>query len=182
MKFYKLIDKVLLENNRLFNNNDYNNVLDFKIGPVYHGGGWNGITAPLVRDGSYGTGVYFTDKHEVAKSYATDTTWHMVQGAKSKRKGTYIVEARLKMKNPIVDDSENDWSLMVNSLVKFGWTEERANDKLNKQYERTGNVGNFFRKEAINNGYDGIIHKSKNYSIYVVFSPYDVYVTNVETL
>jgi hypothetical protein len=171
--------KIILENS-FFNNSSSSN---FNIGPVYHGGGWNGTTAPFIRDGSYGTGIYFTDSYNEAKKYATDEDWRDLQSVygKGKRKGTYIVEAFLNINNPLIREDENDYMFILNSLIEFGWSKKKADDKINKQFENTGNIGSFFKKEAIKKGYDGLVHK-KNIDIYVCFNPHQVKVTNVEEL
>ncbi len=160
--------------------NSRSSISDFNIGPVYHGGGWNGINAPLVRDGEYGTGIYFTTSKDHALSY-TKADWKEIQGAKAS-KTQYLIEARLRIKKPIVLEKDVNWP-EHNALVQLGMKPEKAEQALYKVQERTGNTGSIIRKRGESLGYDGILfHRNNDMDYYIVWQPYNVMVTNVEKL
>jgi hypothetical protein len=157
----------------------YNDGGEHIIGPVYHGGGWNGINVPLIRDGEMGTGIYFTNSKERALSY-TNSSWRETQGRKA-GKGKYLVEATLRLTKPIIVPKEKKWPPFY-ALVSLGMKPEKADNILNKHQERTGNTGPAVRKLGESTGHDGlIIHRDSDIE-YVVWQPYNVKVVNVEQL
>lgn len=162
---------------RLFNHQS--NPDDYNIGPVYHGGGWNGINAPLIRDGSLGTGIYFTDDKNRALSY-TEADWKEVQGAKA-GKSQYLVEARIRMTKPVIIPQEAKWP-EFKALVLLGMKPERAENTINRAQERTGYTGSSIRKLGETKGYDGIMRHTSGDIEYVVWYAYHVMVTNVTKL
>ena len=161
---------------KLFGNQS--NPDEYKIGPVYHGGGWSGINAPLVRDGALGTGIYFTNSKERALSY-TESDWKDVQGAKA-GKGQHLIEAMLRLVKPVI--VENTRWPEYKALIQLGMKPERAENTINKAQERTGNTGSSIRKLGESKGYDGIIVHQDNNIEYIVWQPYNVMVTNVQKL
>jgi len=162
---------------RLFNNRS--DINEYNIGPVYHGGGWNGINAPLVRDGELGTGIYFTNSKARALSY-TESSWKESQGAKA-GKHQHLIEARIRIKKPVVLEKGVRWP-EHSALVLLGMKPERAQNALYKVQERTGNTGSIIRRLGQNMGYDGIIfHRDKDIE-YIVWQPYNCMVTDVEKL
>lgn len=156
--------------------NHQSNPSDYNIGPVYHGGGWSGINAPLVRDGELGTGIYFTDSKERALSY-TESSWKETQGAKA-GKSQHLIEAMINMRKPVILEQGVKWPPFA-ALVQLGMKPERADNTINRAYERTGYTGSSIRKLGESKGYDGIIlHHGDNIE-YVVWHPYNIRVTNV---
>jgi hypothetical protein len=158
--------------------NSRSNINDYNIGPVYHGGGWNGMNAPLIRDGEIGTGIYFTDNKERALSY-TKSDWKDVQGSKA-GSSQHLIEARLKMRKPVI--VENPRRPAFRALIQLGMKPERAESTVEKALERTGNVGSVIRKLGESKGYDGIIIHLDNNIEYVVWHTQDVMVTNAQKL
>jgi len=158
--------------------NIQSDINEFNIGPVYHGGGWNGISAPLVRDGALGTGIYFTNTKDRALSY-TQSEWKEVQGNKA-GKAQHLVEAMLRLNNPVVVEN-NRWP-EYKALIQLGMKPERAENTINKTQERTGNTGSVIRKLGETKGYDGIMYHQDNNIEYVVWQPYGIVVTNVQKL
>ncbi len=60
-----------------------------KLGPVYHGGNWDGKTPIKVTGrGALGSGAYFTPIRSVAEKYANDS-------------GGKVIEAYLEIINPL---------------------------------------------------------------------------------
>lgn len=154
------------------------NPAEYTIGPVYHGGGWNGINAPLVRDGEYGTGIYFTTSKDDALSY-TKSDWKEIQGAKAS-KTQYLIEARLRMKKPVVLEKDVRWP-EHDALVQLGMNSEKAKNALYKVQERTGGTGSIIRKLGESLGYDGILfHRNNDTDYYISWQPQNVMVTNVQ--
>ena len=142
----------------------------------YHGGGWSGDSLPLLRDGEFGTGVYFTSDYGVAKHYATDTEWHEIQGGKGKGKRKYIVEVEISFRNPFIVKKTNPNPFNV--AQELGINPER----IEKAFERKGNAGSVIRLKGQNLGYDGMILDYGDQHHYVVWSVSNVKVTNVEEL
>jgi hypothetical protein len=178
IKFKDYFLKEELESTITFFNNR-SDINEYNIGPVYHGGGWNGVNAPLVRDGALGTGIYFTNSKERALSY-TQSDWKEIQGAKA-GKSQHLIEARLRLKNPVV--VENTRWPEYKALIQLGMKPERAENIINKAQERTGNTGSSIKKLGESKGYDGIIvHQDNNNIEYIVWQPYNCMVTNVEKL
>jgi hypothetical protein len=159
--------------------NSRSNINEYNIGPVYHGGGWNGVNAPLIRDGELGTGVYFTDSKERALSY-TQSDWKETQGAKAGKR-QHLIEARIRMRKPIILEKGVRWP-PFSALVQLGMKPERADNTINRAQERTGNTGSCIRTLGEKNGYDGIIFHREGDIEYVVWQPFGVMVTNIEIL
>lgn len=182
--YRRIILKESIENNESDKNfikffNSSSDINEYNIGPVYHGGGWNGIKAPLVRDGEYGTGVYFTTSKEHALSY-TKSDWKEIQGAKAS-KNQYLIEARLRMRNPVIIQKDAKWP-EHNALVQLGMNSEKAENALYKVQERTGYTGSIIKKRGESLGYDGILFHRDDMDYYIVWQPWSVMVTNVEKL
>ena len=148
-------------------------------GMMYHGGGWNGVTAPLIRDGALGTGVYFTSDKSRAVSYANGEN-QTLSGLKKTKK--HIVSAEARLSNPLVIDSPNDWMAASDSLVKLGMSREKANDKVDSMYEKKGNIGSVIRTKGIQNGHDGIIWNRGGDSEIVVWYPNNIRVIDAKSL
>jgi hypothetical protein len=159
--------------------NNRSDINDYNIGPVYHGGGWNGIGMPLVRDGELGTGIYFTDDKKRALSY-TESSWKETQGGKLGKR-QHLIEARIRLKKPIIIQKDVKWPAF-NALVQLGMKPERADKTLNKTQEMTGNTGPSIRKLGLSKGYDGLIFHRDNDIEYVIWQPMSVMVTSIELL
>lgn len=170
----RLIWESFMETN-LFGNRYFHGTPN--IGPVYHGGGWNGISAPLIRDGSFGTGIYFTTSKERAMGYATEEREYKSSSKK------YLVEAMLAVENPIEMNMENgsDFDSSLDVLMKLtGWNRNKAALTIDRQFERTGNLGNILRKKGIEKGYDSLIIHTKFDIEYVLWFTHSIKVINVE--
>lgn len=158
--------------------NSRSDISIYNIGPVYHGGGWNGISVPLIRDGALGTGIYFTDSKARALSY-TESEWKEIQGAKA-GKGQHLIEASISLKNPVVV-KDTRWP-EHKALIQLGMKPEKAENAISKAQERTGNTGSVIRKLGESKGYDGIIIHHDDSIEYVVWQPNNVIVTNIQKL
>jgi hypothetical protein len=164
---------------RRFWNSDNEDSSNYNVGPVYHGGGWNGISMPLIRDGSFGTGIYFTSSKARALSY-TESDWKEIQGAKAGKR-QHLIEARLRLPNPVVVEKGARWPEFA-ALVQLGMNPERAKNAIYRAQERTGNTGSVIRKQGESKGYDGLIIHHDDESEYVVWQSYNVMVVDVEVL
>jgi hypothetical protein len=167
------------EPTHIFWNSGRDDSSTYNIGPVYHGGGWNGINMPLIRDGSFGTGIYFTSSKERALSY-TESDWKEIQGSKAGKR-QHLIEARLRLRNPAVVEKGARWP-EVTALVQMGMKRERAENAINRAQERTGNTGSVIRKQGESKGHDGLIIHHDNEAEYVVWQPFNVMVVDVKVL
>lgn len=150
------------------------------IEPVYHGGGWNGTGSALIRDGAMGTGIYFSNSKEVALWYTTKEG-ETEQGSKKLKK--YLITARLNMKNPLIVNAENEYRASIQCLVMCGYTEKRAMNTVEKQFERLGNLGNVIRKAGIAKNHDGIVwNRPNSQTDYIVWYPNSIEVIDVKNL
>jgi hypothetical protein len=118
---------------------------DFNIGPVYHGGTWDGIKPVKVNGrGALGVGAYFTPNKDIAQNYATES-------------GGKVIETQLRIHNPLkLYNQDNKTHPMVDALVILGMPEEKAARFVEKEEEKYGYVGGQVKKLAQSKGYDAI--------------------------
>lgn len=117
---------------------------DFNIGPVYHGGTWNGISNIKVNGrGALGVGAYFTPIKSVAENYA-------------KESGGQVIETMLRVRNPLKIESGDRSHPMINALVQLGVKESRAISVVEKEEEKHGYMGGQVKKLALDQSYDAI--------------------------
>lgn len=118
----------------------------FNVGPVYHGGTWNGIKAIKVTGrGALGSGAYFTPMKDVAEKYASES-------------GGEVIETYLDIKNPlkIYRDSSNQEHPVIDAMMQLGVSQEKAIAVVEKIEEKYGYVGTQLKTLALAKGYDGI--------------------------
>lgn len=117
---------------------------DFNIGPVYHGGTWDGVKPIRVTGrGALGVGAYFTPIKSVAEQYATES-------------GGKVIETYLRVKNPLKLESGDRSHPMIQALVKLGVPETKAINAVEREEEKYGYMGGQVKKLAIQAGYDAI--------------------------
>jgi hypothetical protein len=148
---------------------------EFKYGPVYHGGYWNGLKSILSRKGELGVGAYFTPSKEEAISYAGNKGGYEGSG------GGYLVESFLDIKNPL--KMEKGWKGYVSVFVELGMDEKKAKNMMEKNNDRSGwLIGNEFKKLGEIKGHDCIFaYLNGDLSEIVIWNPIQqVKVTNVE--
>jgi hypothetical protein len=117
---------------------------DFNIGPVYHGGTWDGVKAIRVSGrGALGVGAYFTPIKDVAEGYARES-------------GGRVIETRLRVRNPLKIESGDRSHPMIAALVQLGVNEEKAVAMVEKEEEKHGYMGGQVKKLALAQGYDAI--------------------------
>jgi hypothetical protein len=119
----------------------------FSIGPVYHGGSWNGIKPIKVTGrGSLGIGAYFTPDRSKAQTYAAEA------------ENGKVIAAYLNINNPLkIFMSGKDFSHpCVQALVLLGMDKDRAIKLVERIEEQKGYMGGEIKKLALEKGYDGI--------------------------
>lgn len=119
---------------------------DFNIGPVYHGGTWDGVKAIKTSGrGALGSGAYFTPIKDVAQGYAAEG-------------GGQLIQTRLRVHNPlkIYTVSQARTHPMVDALVQLGVEQEKAAAFVEKEEERKGYLGTQVKNLAQSKGYDAI--------------------------
>jgi hypothetical protein len=190
-KFDQLVDKLLNEGAFDDNLNDLMNRMhppaepklfghhssteDYKVGPVYHGGGWNGVSMPSIRDGSYGTGVYFTTSKQRAMGYATEEREFKAS------KTRYLVEAMLGFYGKVLEINTKAKEGPQTALMRLtGWDERKAWNSIDKQFEKTGNLGKMLRVKGTAAGFDGLAIHNDTDTEYVVWFPQSIKVIKVE--
>lgn len=120
------------------------------LGPVYHGGKWDGISPIKMDRGALGTGAYFTPSREIALRYATEP-------------GSGVSEAYLNVKNPLKLYSLYDIRIhpCVQALEILGMAKEKAEKLVEKVEEKSGYLGKEISSRAIPQGYDCIFYYHK---------------------
>jgi len=125
---------------------------------VYHGGfDVAGAKKPEFRvskRSGYGSGIYFTPKREYAEKYTRETG-----NAETVENGV-IGEYLLKVEHPLLV-----WSSGYpgDILVRLGWDEERANEYIEREYERYGGIAQVFQRAAQARGFDGLFVLAKRF-------------------
>jgi hypothetical protein len=122
---------------------------DFNIGPVYHGGNWDGIKPiKTTGRGALGVGAYFTPIKNVAEYYTKET-------------GGKLLQTNLQVKNPLKIESGDASHPMVAALVQLGINREKAEMVVEKEEEKHGYMGGQVKNLAIKQGYDAIFQYFK---------------------
>lgn len=136
---------------------------DFNIGPVYHGGTWDGIKLIKVNGrGALGVGAYFTPNQSVAEDYARES-------------GGQVIETMLRVRNPLKIESGDASHPMVNALVQLGMKPGRAEAMVEREEEKHGYMGGQVKKLALDQGYDAIFqYFNGTLREIVIWSPYQV--------
>ena len=121
------------------------------VGPVYHGGKWDGFSPIKMGRGALGTGAYFTPNKELAWRYATES-------------GASVEEVYLDVKNPIKINSYHDTRVhpCVQALEILGMPKEKAMQLVERVEENKGYLGKEISSRAISQGYDGIFYYDNN--------------------
>lgn len=122
----------------------YENDNEFNVGPVYHGGSWDG-TKPIRTSGkgALGVGAYFSPIKTTAERYA-------------KESGGTVTKVMLSIKNPLKIESGDGSHPMVQALVKLGVNNEKAIDLVERIEEEHGYMGSQVKNLALKQGYNGI--------------------------
>lgn len=122
----------------------YENDNEFNVGPVYHGGSWNGLK-PIRTSGkgALGVGAYFSPIKSVAERYANES-------------GGTVTKVMLAIKNPLILESGDGSHPMIQALVKLGIEETKAENVVEKVEEEHGYMGSQIKNLALKQGYDGI--------------------------
>lgn len=119
----------------------------FNVGPVYHGGTWDGSQKAIKVNGrgALGIGAYFTPIKNIADYYA-------------KESGGQVTTAFLNVRNPleIYTDSSNREHPVVAALVSLGMNPEKASAFVEREEEKYGYIGSQLKNLAQSKGYDGI--------------------------
>ena len=115
------------------------------VGPVYHGGKWDGVSPIKMGRGALGTGAYFTPLRHKADMYAKEN------------RGTISI-AFLDIKNPlIIKTSNSNYSHpCVDALIQLGVEPKKAKNLVEKVEEEKGYLGKEISSRAIQQGYDAI--------------------------
>jgi hypothetical protein len=121
------------------------------VGPVYHGGKWDGVSPIKMGRGALGTGAYFTPNKELAWRYATES-------------GAEVREAYLDVKKPIKINSYRDTRVhpCVQALEILGIPKEKAVLLVERVEENKGYLGKEISSRAIPQGYDSIFYYDNN--------------------
>lgn len=120
--------------------------VDFNVGPVYHGGTWDGKNPMRVNGrGALGTGAYFSPDRAYVEKYA-------------KESGGQIIETHLKIHKPleIHMDRTRPEHPCIQALEKLGMKPEKADALVNRVEELKGYMGKEIQSLATKQGYDGI--------------------------
>lgn len=118
---------------------------DFNIGPVYHGGTWDGVKAiKTTGRGALGSGAYFTPIKDVAQGYAAES-------------GGQLIQTRLRVHNPLKIYTDNNRTHpMVDALVQLGVDQAKAEAFVEKEEMKKGYLGTQVKNLAQSKGYDAI--------------------------
>jgi hypothetical protein len=118
---------------------------DFNVGPVYHGGTWDGKSPMRVNGrGALGIGAYFTPIRSKAEGYA-------------KESGGTVVETYLRCPNPLeIHVNHGSEHPCVQALVKLGMNEAKAEKLVERVEEKYGYMGGEIKKLALEQGYTGL--------------------------
>ena len=123
---------------------------------VYHGGFdvLNSRAGAFRRStsGALGAGIYFTPDRSVAEYYAGS------QGGHAETGGGALTEVYLSIQNPLVVDHTQGRDPAIEALVLLGEPRARAEAKVERARERSGDVGKTIETAAVKADYDGIIH------------------------
>lgn len=121
------------------------------LGPVYHGGKWDGVSPIKMGRGALGIGAYFTPNKELALRYATES-------------GSGVSEVYLDVKNPIKINSFSDTRVhpCVQALEILGMPKENAVKLVERVEENKGYLGKEISSRAIPQGYDSIFYYHKD--------------------
>jgi len=123
---------------------------------VYHGGFdvLNSRAGAFRRSasGALGAGIYFTPDRSVAEYYAGS------QGGHAETGGGALTEVYLSIQNPLVVDHTRGYDPAIEALVLLGEPRARAEAKVERARERSGDVGKTIETAAVKADYDGIIH------------------------
>lgn len=116
----------------------------FDLGPVYHGGRWDGKRRMRVGGrGALGIGAYFTPIRSFAEEYA-------------KESGGTVTETYLRIKNPLRLDSGDGTHPLIVGFIKLGMDPQKAEKLVERQEEQYGYIGSQLKNLALQKGYDGI--------------------------
>ena len=118
---------------------------DYNIGPVYHGGSWDGVKSiKTTGRGALGVGAYFTPIKSLAQGYADEA-------------GGKVVETFLRVHNPLKIYTENHQTHpMVDALVQLGMDRTKAEVFVEKEEMKKGYLGSQVKNLAQAKGYDAI--------------------------
>ena len=123
------------------------------IGPVYHGGRWDGTTPIKTNElGSLGVGAYFSPELETAKMYAKESGVN------------FITESYLNLQNPLKIFSKIPFTShpCVDALVLLGMDVAKASKTVEQVEERNGYLGKQIMQRALAQGYDGLFQYKNN--------------------
>lgn len=122
----------------------------FNVGPVYHGGTWNGKVPPKVTGrGALGSGAYFTPIKSVAETYARES-------------GGKVTETFLKVRKPFELKMEKQGPLghyphpCILALEQLGMPKVKAEKLVDRVEEQKGYMGTEISKLATQQGYDAL--------------------------
>ena len=124
-----------------------------KLGPVYHGGAWDGSKQIKTNGrGALGQGAYFTPDMKIAEQYAKESGM------------PYVVEAFLHIMNPLVIHTNTGEMShpCVDALVQLGVDKDKSVAMVEKIEDQYGYVGKQISSRAIPQGYDGILQYFNN--------------------
>lgn len=120
-------------------------VLENNLGPIYHGGKWDGKTPIKMSRGALGYGAYFTPSLEIAEYYA-------------KQNAGVVTQVNIDIRNPLViklNNSKPEHPCVL-ALKLLGMPEKNAEKLVEKVEEMKGYMGKEISTRAIAAGYDGI--------------------------
>jgi hypothetical protein len=124
-----------------------------KLGPVYHGGSWDGSKQIKTNGrGALGQGAYFTPDIKIAEQYAKESGL------------PYVVEAFLHIMNPLVIHTNTGEMShpCVDAFVQLGIDKDKAVAMVEKIEDQYGYVGKQISSRAVPQGYDGILQYFNN--------------------
>ena len=130
------------------------------VGPVYHGGKWDGVSPIKMDRGALGTGAYFTPNKEWALWFANESG-----------KGSRVIEVYLDVNNPLKIYSDTGIYPNVQALETLGMSREKAIKLVEKVEEEKGYLGKEISSRAIKQGYDCIFYYYKgNFTEIVIWN------------
>lgn len=133
--FKNIFSKLLEENSRAIG-----------FGPVYHGGGWDGLSPiKIAGRGALGAGAYFSPIRSVAEKYARE-------------QGGVVIEAFLDISNQLEIRMKSGTFKhpCVDALIQLGLDPEIAFRKVEKIEENKGYLGKEISTLALAKGYDAL--------------------------
>lgn len=119
----------------------------FNLGPLYHGGTWDGKTPIKVNGrGALGTGAYLAPSRERAQGYAKESG------------GNKVIEVYVKINKPLdlnmgLDRGEHP---CIKALVLLGMKPDKAERLVERVEEQKGYMGKEISNLAQQQGYDGL--------------------------